>query len=176
MNKAQAADSIRDFWGILPKELQDRVPPQCRRCPTLLWFATIALDQEKTTDRTARKVLRRLDRAQSDSTSPLPATVLRYDARDLADHSDLALERRGEAQAALGKLVPLTESYPGSVVGNLTLTNPAEVLLSKVVGAYWGWGPRERSCPNPGFEAVRQDPDVHGALQYGNWIGNSIEE
>ncbi len=109
--------------------------------------------------------------------APVTDTSPDFEVRDLADQSDQALEHRDEAVAAIAKLVPLSEGCPGSVAGNLALTNPGAVLLSKVASVYSGWGSRERSCPNPGFRAVQQDSDVHvqGALQYGNWIGKQAD-
>lgn len=175
MSKETIADNTAVFLGVLPKEIRDRVPDRCKRCPTLLKLAQHALMEQGLGNSSARKALRSLDRAETaDETLPGVAARHRADAAVHGGRSERMLAQRDDTLATIDELVPATEECPGALLGNYTVRSRAELLLTQVAGQYWGWGPRERSCPNPAFEDMQSDPDINGALRYGNWVGGVV--
>jgi len=141
------------------KSYLDQVPVQCRKCPVLARFVILSANSEKY----AKQSMDNIELVQGVvQNNPALDSIIDINKLGLVDDLNQSTDSELEYLRLLAKAVEyVDENCPGSSRGssrNDSLGQKIDALLRN-----------QRTCPNPNFAPLQDDPTAHMQLLIGNW-------
>ena len=141
------------------KSYLEQVPERCRKCPVLARFVFLSANSDKY----ARQSMDNIELVQEAvQNNPAIDSIIDINKLGLVENLNQSTDSELEYLRLLAKAVKFVdENCPGARRG----FSRNDSLGQKIVALVGN----ERTCPNPNFAPLQDDPTAHLQLLLGNW-------